>query len=143
MFNAINDLFHVFMQFFSSRALLILVLIGIMLFAFSPGNWTPAWVVNHDKFSHLMAFLLLAFLLNNSLPRIKISILVVLLVSFAIGIELFQWTFVNRGFSTVDILYDLFGIGLFLIWVHVFEVVGLKKSLKMYMNTRLKDKAIK
>jgi len=89
-------------------------LLGIVIFAFAPGIWTPAWVVNHDKFSHMVVFFLLGFMMVFSFPRMKMFMLLSLLVFFAVLIEFLQFSFFNRGFSVVDILYDFIGIGLFL-----------------------------
>ena len=97
----------------ASKILLSIVLLGILVFAFAPGNWTPAWVVNHDKFSHMVVFFVLAFVLKFAFPKMKMILLLALLVLFAVLIEYLQLTFFNRGFSSVDILYDLIGISLF------------------------------
>ena len=98
----------------ASKILLSVVLLGILVFALAPGNWTPAWVVNHDKFSHMVVFFILAFLFQFAFPIMKMIKLLAMLVFFAVLIEYLQLTFFNRGFSSVDILYDLLGIGLFL-----------------------------
>lgn len=119
------------MPIFIPKILLSIYLLGIVVFAFAPGNWTPAWVVNHDKFSHLMVFFFLSFMLKFSFPKMKPVLLLALLVFFAVLIELFQHSFFNRGFSSVDILYDLIGIGLFFIFVTGFQVLNLKQVLSL------------
>jgi len=99
----------------SSKILLSIVLLAILVFAFSPGNWTPAWVVNHDKFSHMVVFFILAFMLKFSFPKMPVFMQLSLLIAFAFTIELLQYLFFNRGFSVIDLIYDLIGIGLFVV----------------------------
>ena len=97
------------------RFLLTIALISIMIFALAPGNWTPAWVVNHDKFSHMVVFFILAFMLKFSFPKMPVFMQLSLLIAFAFTIELLQYLFFNRGFSVIDLIYDLIGIGLFVV----------------------------
>ena len=56
-----------------SPVMFLAVLMGILLFAFAPGSWTPAWVVNHDKFVHAVVFFGLSVLLSLVFPRLKLS----------------------------------------------------------------------
>lgn len=93
-----------------SKIILSMVLLGILVFAFAPGNWTPAWIVNHDKFSHMLVFFSLAMILKFSFPNISMIYHVLLLGAFALFIELFQYALFNRGFSYLDIVFDLVGI---------------------------------
>jgi VanZ family protein len=109
-----------------SKILLIIILLATLVFAFAPGPWTPAWIVNHDKFSHLIVFLLLGILIKLAFPITKRVIVIALLVVFAVFIETLQYTLFNRGFSIEDIVYDLFVIGLFFIIFPGFQVLKLK-----------------
>jgi VanZ family protein len=72
-------------------------------------------VVNHDKFSHLAVFFLLAFVLQFSFVKIKWYFQILMLVGFAVLIELLQLTFFDRGFSYMDIAYGVAGAVLFFI----------------------------
>jgi len=123
-----------FMSLVTSKILLLIVLLGIIVFAFAPGHWTPAWVVNHDKFSHMLVFFILAFMAKYSFPKINILTQVSLLIAFAIVIELMQLKFFNRGFSGLDLLYGLLGISLFYLMIKVFHLTGIKQYFRIKMN---------
>ncbi|MFK8013647.1 MAG: VanZ family protein, partial [Marinicellaceae bacterium] len=99
------------MQSSISRFFLSIIFLTILVFAFAPGQWTPAWVVNHDKFSHLIVFFFLGFMVLFSWPQISKAILLAGLVGFAVFIELLQFSVFNRGFSGIDLVYDFIGIG--------------------------------
>ncbi len=80
--------------------LFLVVLMGVLLFAFAPGQWTPAWIVNHDKFVHAVVFFGLSVLLSLVFPRLKLFQHFVGLMFFAVLIEWIQYALANRGFST-------------------------------------------
>ncbi len=128
----------------ASKILLSITLIGTLVFAFAPGNWTPAWVVNHDKFSHLGVFFILAFILKFSFPQKHIFMQISLLIAFAFAIELMQYLFFNRDFSRIDIVYDLMGIGLFIVveWIlpYLSKWLSFKKSTESLNNKVKCDK---
>jgi len=109
-------------------------ILGIIIFAFAPGQWTPAWIVNHDKFSHMMVFFLLGFMMVFSFPRMKMFMLLSFLVFFAVLIEFLQFSFFNRGFSVDDILYVFIGIGLFLSSYFSFTIY-LEKQFYIFEKT--------
>jgi len=93
--------------------LLSLLLVSISVFAFAPGQWTPAWVVNHDKFSHMVVFFVLSVMLSLSFPKLTLAVHMCSLLSFAVLIELVQFLFVGRGFSIEDLVYDVLGVLVF------------------------------
>ena len=97
--------------------LLFLFVLGILIFAFSPGQWTPAWIVNHDKFAHLAVFFLLSIFLSFVFPLLKLSIHFMALFIFAILIEAAQFSLFSRGFSIEDILFGTLGVLLFYLLV--------------------------
>lgn len=105
------------------KFLLVIVAVSTALFAFAPGLWTPAWIVNHDKFAHFIAFVILSSLFKLSFPKVNLVLVTVLLVTFAVLIEFFQYQFFNRGFSAKDICYDLFGIFLSVIVFKGFDFI--------------------
>ena len=97
--------------------LFMLLLIGILFFAFSPGQWTPAWVVNHDKFVHFAVFFLLSVFLSYVFPLLNLLTHFILLLFFAILIEVVQFSLFSRGFSIEDILFGALGVLLFYLLV--------------------------
>jgi len=90
--------------------LFILIVLGVLIFAFAPGQWTPAWIVNHDKFSHMVVFFALSIFLSLAIPSLSLVQHSLFLLSFAILIELVQYLFVGRGFSIDDLIYDVLGV---------------------------------
>ena len=99
------------------KLLLILTSLLILIFATAPGDWTPAWIVNHDKFSHMLVFFILALMLSLALPRMKLIIHTSTIILFALSIESMQLMFAARGFSFEDILFDIAGLMLFYLLV--------------------------
>lgn len=70
-------------------------------------------VIEHvwDKINHFVAFLVLAWLLDYSFPRVglvwwKIG----LLFAYGAGLELIQYTLADRYFSLLDIVADAAGL---------------------------------
>lgn len=102
----------------ASKFLLLFVLIVVSVFAFAPGQWTPAWVVNHDKFVHLLVFFTLSIMLSFVFPSLRLIEHLAFLMVFAFLIEVVQYLFVGRGFSVADILYDVAGAVLFYFLVY-------------------------
>lgn len=89
----------------------------LVIFAFSllPGQLTPAYVVNHDKAAHALAFFLVSFVLAGAFPFLSLRARFALLALLALMIETLQFLFVGRGFSVDDLLYDLAGVLLFVL----------------------------
>ncbi len=107
-----------------SPVMFLVVLLGILLFAFAPGQWTPAWVVNHDKFVHAVVFFGLSVLLSLVFPRLKLFQHFVGLMFFAVLIEGIQYALANRGFSFEDIAFDLIGVVVFYIVVYSVKLLS-------------------
>jgi len=114
-----------------SKFILLFAVLIILFFAFAPGKWTPAWVVNHDKLSHMMLFFVLAILLKITMPKIKVLTQILILIGFAISIELMQLWFFNSGFSVQDLIYDLYGIGLFVFMYLVLKTSGIQNHIRL------------
>lgn len=95
------------------KYLLISSLLVIFVFALSPSQFTPAYVVNHDKAAHVMAFFILSLLLRRAFPVLTTPTHVMILGLLALMIEMVQYLLVGRGFSVEDLLYGLMGIFLF------------------------------
>ncbi len=109
--------------------LLLLVVGGILFFAFSPGHWTPAWIVNHDKFVHLAVFFLLSIFLSYVFSWLTLSLHFVLLFLFAVLIEAIQYSLFSRGFSVEDILFGLVGVLFFYMLVGTVKLLDHLKLL--------------
>lgn len=95
------------------KYLLVLSLIIISLFAFSPGEYTPATIVNHDKTVHALTFFVLSFLLHRSFRNIPVTQIIVFTILMGLAIELIQFIFTSRGFSLEDLMYDIVGVTLY------------------------------
>lgn len=95
------------------KYLLLLSLLVISIFAFSPGHFTPAFIVNNDKAAHLVVFSILSLMMSRSFPAMQVQKNVLLLSLLALAIETIQFLFAKRGFSAEDILYDIAGVLLF------------------------------
>ncbi len=105
----------------------LLVLMGVLLFAFASGQWTPAWIVNHDKFVHAVVFFGLSVLLSLVFSRLKLFQHFVGLMFFAVLIEWIQYALANRGFSFQDIVFDLIGILAFYAVIGSIKLLGYSK----------------
>ncbi len=76
----------------------------------------PEGVPTWDKANHLMAFLLLAFLADNSFPDIERHwIKWLALLAYGFGLECLQWLTEYRYFELADVFTDGLGIGIY--WV--------------------------
>jgi len=67
-----------------------------------------------DKLNHLVAFAVLYLLLSAAYESLQIKMRVMLLMAFALQIELVQYFIPGRDFSWLDIVAD--GIGIFIGW---------------------------
>ncbi len=109
------------------KYLFVLSLITISIFAFSPGQYTPAIIVNHDKAAHALAFFILSFLVHCSFRIIPIYKIMMLTITIGLAIELIQFLFTSRGFSLEDLMYDIVGVS---IYVMIYFFIQLLQSSK-------------
>ena len=61
------------------KYLLVLGLLVIFAFSLLPGQLTPAYVVNHDKAAHALAFVMLSCMLAGAFPFLSLGVRFVLL----------------------------------------------------------------
>jgi len=94
--------------------LLLLSLLVISIFAFSPGQYTPAFIVNHDKAAHAVVFFVLSFMMHRSFPAMPMQKNILVLGLLALTIEIVQFLFADRGFSVEDMGFNAMGISLYL-----------------------------
>jgi len=87
----------------------------IAFFAFSPGQLTPAYIVNHDKAAHAVVFFILSWMMRRSFPAMTMRKMILTVGLLALGIEVIQFLFANRGFSAEDMIYNALGISLYVI----------------------------
>ncbi|MGL1888081.1 MAG: VanZ family protein [Reichenbachiella sp.] len=97
-----------------------------------------------DKIGHFMLFGLLALLLNMALKFKQINISSrkfhlgsVVVFAFAIGEEFTQLAFETRTFDLIDMLFDLFGIGILSSISFRKYVVNRIKSFAEYLSIKL------
>ena len=55
---------------FVHKYLLVSSLLVIFVFALLPGQLTPAYIVNHDKAAHALAFFTLYLMMAGAFPRL-------------------------------------------------------------------------
>ena len=109
-----------------NRYLLLAGLLVIFVFALLPGQLTPAYIVNHDKGAHALAFFILSLMLAGAYPLWRLRFRLLVLGVLALSIELMQYLFVGRGFSVQDLMFD--ALGVFSFWV-VAETCRLAREL--------------
>ena len=97
-----------------AKIILILFVAAVSVFSLLPGTYTPVFVVNHDKAAHMVAFFLLSFLVCRAFKCGKSAGMLLFTGLFALFIETAQLLFTERGFSSEDILFDVFGVLIFL-----------------------------
>lgn len=97
------------------KSLLVSGLLVIFVFALLPGQLTPAYIVNHDKAAHALAFFALSLMLAGAFPGLFLPTRLISLALLALLIEAMQYLFVGRGFSVEDLLYDVAGVLLFIV----------------------------
>ncbi|WP_428353525.1 VanZ family protein [Methyloprofundus sp.] len=107
------------------KYLLSLTLLVIGIFAFSSGQLTPAFIVNHDKAAHALTFFILSWMLRRSFPAMPWLKIIMLLSLVALAIETIQFLFAERGFSIEDMLFNAMGIFSYFILIQVLQLTGL------------------
>jgi len=111
------------------KYLFILSLIIISVFAFSPGQYTPAFIVNHDKTAHVLTFFVLTFLMQYTFRTIVIYKIMMLAMLLGVTIELIQLLFTSRGFSFEDLIYDVIGITIYgITYLLIYSLQKINKS---------------
>lgn len=106
------------------KYLLLLSLMVISFFAFSPGQFTPAFIVNHDKAAHTATFFVLSLMLRRSFSAMSMQRIIILLGMLALAIETIQLLFANRGFSAEDMIFNVFGISIYVILEQCLKLIG-------------------
>lgn len=92
------------------RVLLVVALLLISYLAFTPMS-TPVVAEINDKFSHIVAFVVLAFLVDFSWPKSSWNLLKIApLLGYGLLIEVVQALMPYRIFSTWDFLADVLGL---------------------------------
>jgi VanZ family protein len=92
------------------RILLVMALIAISYLAFTPHN-TSAVVEVNDKLSHILAFFVLAFLVDFSWPQSRWNpTKYIPLLGYGLFIEIIQASMPYRIFSSWDLAADALGL---------------------------------
>lgn len=76
-----------------------------------------------DKLNHFAAFFVLYVLLTFSFNKINIFYRFLISLSFGIFIEIIQYFLPNREFSLLDVLADVIGIILGILFVKIFFMI--------------------
>lgn len=96
------------------RLMLFICTLSICYLAFSKGG-VNVEIHHGDKISHLSAFFVLTWLLRHAM-QVKVWQQIVILMSFGLFIELVQSNLPSRSASYLDLLADLLGVLLFLLF---------------------------
>lgn len=116
------------------KYIFIVSLLIVFVFAFSPGKYTPAYIVDHDKIAHAMAFFMLSFFLHRTFPIWKMQTVMLLMFLFGLTLEMVQFLFTSRGFSLKDLMYDVVGMIIYMS-VHL----GFKRIAPFFRDTQEKS----
>ncbi len=109
---------------------LVLALVLTLYFTTTPVEHTLSRGLN-DKFSHLMAFLLLSLLSDLSFPEKSFSSLIFYsLASYGLLIECIQYFLPYRTFSLLDFSADLMGILVYALTLPYLNRIKLFRELK-------------
>jgi len=82
-----------------------------------------------DKANHFVAFFSLYFLLSFGYLRFSVLKKIILLLIFAIQIEVVQYFIPGRDFSLLDIFADMIGMGIgYIITIICFYKIGIDKN---------------
>jgi len=82
----------------------------------------------NDKFSHVFAFLVLAFLADFSYPEYSYNYYkITALFGYGVSIEIIQYYIPNRQFSFYDMLADLIGLMLYMILLPYIKKIPILK----------------
>lgn len=92
-----------------------------------------AGFISWDKANHMLAFFVLAGLGQYSVLKGDF-IVWVLLAAYGVGIEVLQWLGGYRVFELTDIVADLTGIGLFVLFSPLLIRLPLLRSLKQFQR---------
>lgn len=105
----------------AGRVLFLTTTLLITDLALQPGLPTPPEIFGPDKIEHLLAFFVLTVLCRMGWPR-RGWLMSGVLVAYGIGIELAQGSItLGRSASAADVVADLLGIGLGLIFANLFR----------------------
>jgi VanZ family protein len=110
------------------RCLLILAVLIVSVLAFGP---QIELVPGGDKPNHVLAFVILAFLLDYSLPDSEFGGRKILaLLTYGVFIESVQYLLPNRHFSLEDVLADILGVGVYVISIPLYRFIPVLARLK-------------
>jgi len=100
------------------KIFLVICVAAICILAFSPLEESVG-SYSYDKANHLLAFGVLAFLMDYSFPESKhFKVKMLALLVFASFIEVVQYFLPYRTFSIIDIAADILGVMFYLILKH-------------------------
>jgi hypothetical protein len=104
-----------------SRGVFLIALCIIVYLAMTQHNF-PVVGVLHGYLSHILAFYILALLIDFAFPA-KPSLLakVIILLGYGLCIEVFQGQFTERTFSMIDFLANMIGVILYLASIPVLK----------------------
>ncbi|MGB1190652.1 MAG: VanZ family protein [Pseudomonadales bacterium] len=99
----------------AARVLLLTAVALILWLALTPNPPRAGGLFDLDKVNHIVAFFVLAALMEYAFPYLKAwSIKLLPLVAFGVSIELLQFWIGYRYFEWADMVAD--GVGLMLFW---------------------------
>ncbi len=100
----------------------IVALIGILVLAIMKHAPSVPGLSGFDKFNHILAFVVLSFLLELSYPKVKLVKKIVLLICIGVIIEVIQSFLSWRSAELFDVLADAVGILSFYLVCFIYEL---------------------
>jgi len=115
------------------RVMLVLSLLLIIYLATAELDHPVMTSVN-DKFGHILAFVILAFLLDFSFPASSYNLSKILpLLAYGILIEIIQYYLPHRMFSLLDMLADAGGLVIYAMFIPMLKHIPILR-LRWYVK---------
>ena len=92
----------------------------IIVLANMPGQYLPGILTFSPGFNHMMAFLVMGFLLDRAMRLTYVEVAAIL-ISIGYLIEWMQLLGGYREFSLIDLLFDMAGITLYIVLTHFYK----------------------
>ncbi len=106
-----------------SRVVLLTAVVTISYLAFSKAPQLPPSVSFGDKFNHFFAFFVLSFLVHNAYKQKSFLWKVIIVMAYALLIEIVQSLLPHRSAEWLDVLADFIGVLLFIVVYRIYLFV--------------------
>jgi len=87
----------------------------------------------HGNMTHILAFYLLALLIDFAFPnKLPFIAKATVLLGYGLGIEVFQGIFTERTFSLLDVVADIIGVMLYVVSIPILKHLPWLRSRWLY-----------